>query len=973
MTLRRTLKSSVAAICIACLAMPAGSVAQTTAAGARGGLEIRVAQAKDFSRIEFRGARPAARRDGQTLVLTFGRDADPDISRLRVSPPRWVKTAEARHAGGRLELRVVLADDADAKVGFDAGATFVNVFEKPPEPAAPKVESAEAAIPEPSPPPVRPNPVPAGGVVRMDAKMAASQVQLVFPWANPNGAAVFRRGEAIWVVFDAPANLDVSHAPRGLRQFKAITAYKGADYSAVRIQAPPNIPVFAASEGSIWTITLGAGAGGQQGAIKVTRRDGGGPAGLTAILAGTTRVVQVADPVVGDTLTVATALGPAKGLRSRREFVQMALLPSAQGLAVEPYAEDVGMAFEGDLVSIGRPSGLSLSPQAAFAEREVAEPGAPQPAGLPGLIDYENWPKSGSGGFMARYEALTNAAGEELAKGKDAPTAARMALARFLVGSELSYEAIGVLNALGKQNPQAMNDPEFRGLRGIARVMARRYQEAATDFSSPGLSDDPASALWRSYIAAQTNQWAEARQQFVDGVEAYGRLPPVWRARIARAEAEAALEVGDLHGADTQIKAALANKVEPREQLATRLVQARILEATGQTAWALHIYKAVSRSSAEYLQAPALLRATALQYQRGEITPTKAAAIYDGLRYRWRGDGTEMETIRALGQLYLGQGRYREALEALRTAGQRMPNLPQAADLQTDLSNAFRGLFLDGLADGLEPIQALAMFYDFKDLTPVGADGDLMVRKLVRRLVDVDLLPQAADLLSYQVDNRLDGVPRAQVASDLALIYLMDRRPEKAIQAINGSRTTILPSALNAERRLLEARAWLALNRTDHALEVLGKDPSAEALELRAEAAWKEKDWAGSGALFEKGLGDRWKRPDALSADEEARLLRAGVSYSLAGDEASLNRLEQHYQGFYDNARNPEALRVALTGVSTARLSVSDFSRSIAETDAFAGWVAKAKQRFRDKPAPAGPAAPTGPARQAQAGSAARG
>ena len=84
----------------------------------------------------------------------------------------------------------------------------------------------------------------------------------------------------------------------------------------------------------------------------------------------------------------------------------------------------------------------------------------------------------------------------------------------------------------------------------------------------------------------------------------------------------------------------------------------------------------------------------------------------------------------------------------------------------------------------LEPVQALAMFYDFKELAPIGADGDLMVRKIVRRLVDVDLLPQAAELLKYQAENRLDGVPRAQVSTDLAVIYLMDRRPEQALEAI---------------------------------------------------------------------------------------------------------------------------------------------------------------------------------------------
>ena len=36
-----------------------------------------------------------------------------------------------------------------------------------------------------------------GGVVAMDAKLVNGQVMLTFPWANPNGAAVFRRGDAI--------------------------------------------------------------------------------------------------------------------------------------------------------------------------------------------------------------------------------------------------------------------------------------------------------------------------------------------------------------------------------------------------------------------------------------------------------------------------------------------------------------------------------------------------------------------------------------------------------------------------------------------------------------------------------------------------------------------------------------------------------------------------------------------------------
>ena len=94
------------------------------------------------------------------------------------------------------------------------------------------------------------------------------------------------------------------------------------------------------------------------------------------------------------------------------------------------------------------------------------------------------------------------------------------------------------------------------------------------------------------------------------------------------------------------------------------------------------------------------------------------------------------------------------------------------------------------------------------------------------------------------------------------------------------------------------------------------------------------------------------------------------MAYSLAGDDAALQRLEQRFSGFYETARNPDALKVALTGVPVGRLSVADFGRVTADNEAFAGWVDKMKVKFRQKPAPVGPptrnaAAPVAPAKQA--------
>jgi tetratricopeptide (TPR) repeat protein len=964
--LRHTLRAGVAAIAVASAVAPAGAATNS--------IDVRVAQADGFSRVEFIGGPGAqAQRKGQVLTLSFPRDADPDISRLRTSPPKWIKTAEKSHSGGRLQVTLTLADDADAKIGSADGASYVNVFQKaPPTPA--ELAAAQAAAPEPP----RPDPIPAGGVVHMASRVDNAQVQFSFAWANPAGAAVFRRGDAVWVVFDAPAVLDVGHAPRGLVQYSAISATRGSDYAAVRIEAAHGVPVFATSIGNTWTISLGPGDEGQPAVVRVQRDDVEGPATLKAAVAGATKVVQMADPQAGDTVSVVTALGPAKGLLARRSYAQVAVLPSVQGLAIESHIEDLKVTRDGDIIRIGRPLGLALSPSFATQENARLTVDAPKPANMPALINYVDWPKTGPGGFLERYHHLLDAATIESAnKEKGAPVGARMALARFLVGSELSYEAIGVLNDAARANPTLMENPEFRGLRGIARVMARRYKEAEADFSAPALAEDRSSSLWRSYIAAQQAQWSEARAQFAKGAESFAMFSPTWKARFARADAQAAMAQGDLPAAEARIQLALADKTDVYEELATRLIQARIIEQQGHKNRALRMYAAIATAPRESLSSPALLRATQIKLELGKATPIQAAAVFDGLRYRWRGDATELETIRALGQLYLGQGRYREALEALRSAGTRLPDLPEALQLQSDLSVAFRSLFLNGTADGLEPVQALALFYDFKDLTPIGSDGDLMVRKLVRRLVDVDLLDQAAELLKYQADNRLDGVPKAQVATDLAVIYLMDRKPEQAIEAINGSRTTVLPAALNAERRLIEARAWAGVGRYDSALEIMEKDTSKEGQDLRAEIVWKQKDWAKAGPQFEKALGVRWKDPAQLSADEEGKLLRAGVAYSLAGDDAALTRLSSQYKGFFDAAHNPEALRIALTGVSTNRLSVADFGRVSADNEAFAGWVDKMKVRFKTRPAPVGtgkpvtppaaPARPAAPAKQAQA------
>ena len=199
---------------------------------------------------------------------------------------------------------------------------------------------------------------------------------------------------------------------------------------------------------------------------------------------------------------------------------------------------------------------------------------------------------------------------------------------------------------------------------------------------------------------------------------------------------------------------------------------------------------------------------------------------------------------------------------------------------QDDMRGAFVNLFLKGGADKMKPVDSLALFYDNLDLTPIGPDGDEMIRRMSDRLVAVDLLAPAANLLAYQVDKRLDGVAKAQVATRLAAVYLMDHKPDKAVAAIRDSQISGLPDEEMHQRMLLEARAFAALKQWDNALDLIAVDQADDTKRLRADIYWESGNWAIAGQKTEELLDTRWSDAPPLNEAERGQVLRAAVAYS---------------------------------------------------------------------------------------------
>ncbi len=350
-------------------------------------------------------------------------------------------------------------------------------------------------------------------------------------------------------------------------------------------------------------------------------------------------------------------------------------------------------------------------------------------------------------------------------------------------------------------------------------------------------------------------------------------------------------------------------------------------------------FVAVENGGVENLAAQAVFYQASAALNAGAINSDQAITILERLRFRWRGDSLEMKTLRKLASLYFGKARWQDGLKTLRIATQNFEGNDAARAAQDDMRAAFVSLFLKGAADKIPPVEALALFYDNIDLTPIGADGDEMIRRMADRLVAVDLLGPAAQLLAYQVDKRLDGIAKAEVSTKLASVYLMDHKPQPAIDILHVSQISGLPDDVGHQRLLLEARAFAALKQWDNALDLIGVDEAPDTRRLRADIYWESGNWEVAGQKTEELLDTRWSDAVPLSDAERGDVLRMAVAYSLANDEAGLDRTREHFAPKMKATPDASAFAVLTQSIDLHSLAFRDAAAQIASVDSLESFM----------------------------------
>nr|WP_321525086.1 hypothetical protein [uncultured Cohaesibacter sp.] len=727
----------------------------------------------------------------------------------------------------------------------------------------------------------------------VEAKAFGHSVRLFFPFKDPTASAVFKKDGVIWAVFDTALGLDISGA-RG--QLAAIAddleVWRSGRTAVLRIPLKNARLVTFSPEGYGWLLTIGDMVVEPTKPLHMARtKISGGRSAVRVKFEGAGSIIKLRDPGTGENLHVVTGLGPARGFVKSQQLVDFSTLVSAHGIAITENVDDLQVARDGGFIYISSGKGLTLSSTAA-AKPDVS--GLTNGSGKvrETYLNLESLVASSPTAFTRERQALE----AKLSQYDDLMAIqSEMELAKLLLANGYATEALGHLQIIEDSAPEFARGRGFRTLFAAAELFAGRPDAAFQRLNHPEFDNDADASVWRGLAAAQSGRWREAE----DALDLAATVSQDYSMHVRNVMLLDGVEISLLDQQFGSAAAALAevNPVYLDQEGVARynLLRGKIAVARNQPAEALDAFKTARETRFMPIATDAWLQEIKLKNQEHDISNDEAIDELEGLTTIWRGDEVELNALRTLAHLYVDKGEYRNAFETLKAATSSNAASDVTRVLQEEMNGVFSSLFLDGKVDELSAIKALSLYYDFRELTPVGRRGDEMVRRLADKLVEVDLLDRAEELLKHQVDNRLKGAARSQIAADLAVIYMLDSKPNMALDVLRRTRQAQLPLSLERQRRLVEARALAELNKVDLALDLIKPLQGTDVEQLRADILWRSKRWQDVAEQIEQMMGDRWSVPNPLDKDEQTNILRAGIAYSLSDDRLGLDRLRRKY------------------------------------------------------------------------------
>ena len=723
------------------------------------------------------------------------------------------------------------------------------------------------------------------------------------------GMAAFERAGFFWMVFDKPelTTPPIVSGPSktDFPPFEKIDiGNKGVAYRMPKIDG---YYMYGEGGGILWRVVLTPTPRDTK-AIAPTVTVG---SNLLWPMQAVTQIMEIEDPIVGDVMQVSTVADASNFAGTAREYVELETFSSPIGLAFAPRADNITAQKTDDGLLVSKPNGLAVSPIRDTAAVSIKDDlqkentlfnAQDNPDNIKRIYDFGRWEMGGLRSLDNNRQILMAGLGVKkgAAKAEDLLT-----LTKLNIANDRGPEALGLLRIAAQELPGIDETPEYISLRAAASALTGRFSESLKDFATPSLASYDETNYWKAFALTGVEDWIQADSVMPNDLRLLNAYPQPIKEPLSLALAEAALRAGKVNKAQDLLMSLEPEfaKMSLARQSAWKYLNGELEHQKGNFDSALDNWTPLLTGADDYYRAKAGLSVTRMQLERQKITPEKAIDRLEGLRYAWRGDELESLVNYRLGEVYIANKDYLKGLSVLRNAVSISPNAKVTEEITNYMTSTFRKIFTDGELEDVSPIDAVSIYEEFKELTPIGAEGDLFVQNLAERLVEMDLLGRAASLLDHQVTHRLKGEDKAKIGIRLAAIRLLNNQPDGAIAALTTASNALREAGGPAdpfktrEIKLLQARALSKVNRSVEAINILkNMKEDKDVIRLRADIAWGSGQWDVAASAFQKLIRAENISKKAAPSEYGANLIvNRGIALNLSGNRTALDNLRAEY------------------------------------------------------------------------------
>ncbi len=665
------------------------------------------------------------------------------------------------------------------------------------------------------------------------------------------------------------------------------------------------------------------------------------------------KILDFKDPVSGTTLKVITT-GTSKDFSGPvRKFVDFETFRTHIGLVIRPKVDDLQIKIIEEGVEISRPGGLALMPEHRLAQarnRKIHSggPDGEQKKPAPRIFSLAEWQMGGAEVLNQNENIILSEIGT-LPEGEKVENL--LTLARMYLANGRGAEALGFAKFAHIELPELESNPDFLALRGAAHVIAWNSEAAFRDLSIDSLKPFEEVNYWRAYALADLSDWQQAYQVMPSDLDALYEYPVGIRGRLALVLAEVALRAGNIDMGEDLLTMAEEDKehLAPPFQASLQYLKGEAARQAGLIDETKKLWEPLTKGEDDLYRAKAGLALTRLLMEEEDLSHDKAIDNLERLRYAWRGDQLEAAISYWLGRTYFDGGDYVKGLNVMREATAFSAGTRLGRRITEEMTHAFTDLYIGPKLNDVSPLDAVALYEQFSELTPTGDTGDKVVEMLAERLVQADLLDRAGDMLEHQVEHRLEGDEAARVAVRLAAIRLLGREPDKAVVALDKTSALLraLPEDIATPPRfhevsLLRARAYSQNKKPDQALAILNDmELTPDVNRLRADIAWKAGYWDDAAEALGDVILDRdisLTRP--LKEEDTTFILHRAIALNLASDRISLANMREKYAEAMTQTDKTRLFEVVTRPRQNAALADRDTLLNIvSEVDMFEGFL----------------------------------